>query len=124
MITILKKQKQQEQPDNHVAIIGVGVDLVGNLETSEDLRISGTLSGSILSQSKVILDPSSEVRGNIRCREAEIHGRVKGNLNIVGLLRLKGNAVVEGDILAERLQIDEGVYLKGRCRMHGVPKRG
>jgi cytoskeletal protein CcmA (bactofilin family) len=121
MNTRTTRRNDKAQPDNHVAIIGEGVELRGNLETSEDLRICGSLAGSINSQSKVILSPTSSVRGDINCREAEIFGRVKGNLHVRGLLRLKGNAVVEGDISAERLQVEEGVFLMGKCQMYGVP---
>ena len=117
-----KPGKSQKEPfDNHLATIGEGVELHGTLETSEDLRICGTLSGSIRSQSRVVLSSTSSVLGDISCREAEIYGRVKGNLVIDGLLRLKGNAIVEGDITAGRLQVDEGVYLLGKCRMRGRP---
>ena len=123
MITRNSNRKEIEQPDNHVAIIGEGVELRGNVETEEDLRICGSLAGSINSQSKVILSPTSTVHGDIRCMEAEVFGRVKGNLHVVGLLRLKGNAIVEGDIYAARLQVEEGVYLLGKCRMHDLPAK-
>ena len=123
MITRNSNRKDIEQPDSHVATIGEGVELRGNLDTEEDLRVCGSLAGSINSQSKVILSPTSSVQGDIHCREAEIFGRVKGNLYVMGLLRLKGNAVVEGDISAARLQVDEGVFLLGKCRMHGLPAK-
>lgn len=121
MIMKATRNRTDEQPDNHLAMIGEGVELRGILETDEDLRICGILAGSIRSKSKVVLSPTASVLGDILCGEAEIHGRVKGNLDIKGLLRLRGNAVVEGDITANRIQVDEGVFLLGRCRMRAIP---
>jgi cytoskeletal protein CcmA (bactofilin family) len=105
----------ESQPSEQVAFFGEGVELQGFIQTSDPLRISGSLEGSILSRSRVVLEAQCSVQGDIRCHDAEIYGRVTGDLDVLGPLRLKANAAVEGDITAERLQVDEGVRLKGKC---------
>jgi cytoskeletal protein CcmA (bactofilin family) len=111
----------ESQPSEQVAFFGEGVELQGFIQTSDPLRISGSLEGSILSRSRVVLEAKSSVLGDISCHGAEIHGRVEGDLDVRGSLRLKGNAAVEGDIIAEYLQVEEGVSLKGKCMTKAVP---
>ena len=115
------KWRRAEEPVEPATFFGEGVVLQGFIQTSDPLRISGSLEGSILSRSRVVLEVQCSVQGDIRCHDAEIYGRVTGDLDVLGPLRLKGNAAVEGDITAERLQVEEGVSLKGKCMTKSVP---
>lgn len=101
--------------EEKVAFFGEEVQLYGFIQTIDPLRISGRLEGSIFSRSRVILESNSSVQGDINCHDAEIHGRVIGDLDVKGALRLKGQAAVDGDVAAARIQVDDGVSLNGKC---------
>jgi cytoskeletal protein CcmA (bactofilin family) len=57
------------------------------------------------------------VEGNIEGRQADIMGTVRGKLMIKELLSLRGNATVNGDIVAGKLEIESTVTFNGKCQM-------
>ncbi|MEO5942250.1 MAG: polymer-forming cytoskeletal protein [Ferruginibacter sp.] len=99
------------------SIIGAGTTITGNIETTGDLRIDGTLKGNIHSKAKLVVGAGGCIEGNVYCRQADIMGQVTGNLTTTDLLQLKGKAAVAGDIQAAKLLIESTVNYNGKCQM-------
>ena len=57
------------------------------------------------------------VKGNVVCQNANIIGRVDGNISVKELLSLNSTANVKGDILINMLSIEPGATFSGTCRM-------
>lgn len=76
---------------NNTSLIGAGTSLKGDITSSSDLRIDGTLTGNIYSTAKVIIGANGSVEGDISGQQADIHGRVTGSIKIKELLQLKGS---------------------------------
>ncbi len=89
----------------------------GNVETSGNLRIEGTVKGNIRAQSKIVLGKSGKVEGKIYAQTADIEGTVKGTVQVIGLLTLKANAHIKGDINTGKLIMEAGAVFDGRCKM-------
>ncbi|MCE2835289.1 MAG: polymer-forming cytoskeletal protein [Chitinophagaceae bacterium] len=66
---------------------------------------------------KLVLGGSGVVMGDINCNQADIQGKVNGRLMVKEHLTLRGEAVVEGDIHAGKLQIEPQVTFNGHCHM-------
>jgi cytoskeletal protein CcmA (bactofilin family) len=115
-------KKELEQLGNASTIIAKNALLEGNLETIGNLRIEGRLVGNINCKAKVAMGDSSLVEGNIVSQNAEIAGRVKGLLEISGLLILKPTAIIDGDIVAGKIMLETGAVFNGNCKMGATIK--
>ncbi|MDB5203753.1 MAG: polymer-forming cytoskeletal protein [Ferruginibacter sp.] len=117
MFTSKSKNSGEESMIASSSIVGAGNLITGNIETSGDLRIDGTLRGHVFSKGKVLIGPTGIVEGDLHCRQADIMGQVTGNLSISELLHLKGKAAIAGDIRTAKLMIESTVNFNGQCQM-------
>ncbi len=100
-----------------VNLIGNGTDIIGDITSNGDLRIDGSLKGTIKSSGKVVVGSTGRVEGEIICQNADLSGEVKAHLKVNELLSLKANAVVTGDIITNKLAIEPGAVFTGACTM-------
>ncbi|MCZ6521451.1 MAG: polymer-forming cytoskeletal protein [Bacteroidetes bacterium] len=113
-----KDEKQvAEDISNSSNIIGKGTVLEGNIETYGNIRVEGKVRGNIKTKSKVALGQSSHVEGNVLSQNAEIAGEVKGRVEVSDLLILKPTAVIYGDIITNKLIVEQGASFNGGCKM-------
>ena len=105
---------------NSATLISAGTTLNGDLSSENDLRIDGTILGNVRSSAKIILGATGKVEGNIEGQQADITGKVIGNITIKELLQLKGSCNVQGNICADKLQIEPTATFNGQCSMGTV----
>jgi cytoskeletal protein CcmA (bactofilin family) len=106
---------------NSATLISSGTILKGDVKSENDLRIDGTIHGNVYSSSKIIVGPSGFVEGNIEGANADITGKVTGNISVKELLQLRGESNVQGNISAVKLQIDPTAMFNGKCQMGAQP---
>src|SRR5690606_30263226 len=85
----------------------------GDCETEGTLRIEGTVEGTVRAGKAVVVGKDGAVEGDIITQDAVIGGRVKGTLVAESRLELQATCVVEGEIRARRLKLDEGGRVNG-----------
>jgi cytoskeletal protein CcmA (bactofilin family) len=107
-----------ETGGNSTSLVGAGTTIKGDISCNADIRIDGTITGNINSTAKVVIGPSGIIEGDIVGQQADIAGKVTGNLKIEELLQLKGNAIVSGSIYAGKLQIEPTASFNGKCHMN------
>ena len=90
-----------------------GTAVHGNMIAQSDMRIDGNVYGNISCTSKVVIGKTSEIKGNIQCTDLTIEGKVTGNLDVEGVLFLKGSAVFEGDVRYQKIIVEEGATIVG-----------
>ena len=117
MFTLKSKSNQEELLETAASIIGAGTTITGNIESNGDVRIDGTIKGNVFSKAKVLIGPSGLIEGNMNCNEADISGQICGNIQTKGLLILKGNAAISGDIHTSKLLMEPTVSFNGQCHM-------
>jgi cytoskeletal protein CcmA (bactofilin family) len=121
---MFNKEKTSAQTDrqysNSATIICVGTVLQGDIISDSDLRIDGTIHGNVTSSAKVIIGNTGFVEGNIEGLQADINGKVHGNILARELLQLRGQCDVQGNIAAEKLQVEPSAIFNGVCQM-GTP---
>ena len=64
----LNKEQNMAKPHENsgiVNLIGVGTNIVGEVNSSGDIRVDGTLSGAINTKGKVVIGSTGMVEGNI-----------------------------------------------------------
>ena len=94
-----------------------GTRIEGTIFTETDIRIDGTVTGTILSKGKVVLGSSGKIEGDIECTNAVIEGKFSGNLVVTELLQVKESAVVEGDVSTGKLMVHSGSTFNVTCKM-------
>jgi cytoskeletal protein CcmA (bactofilin family) len=104
------------------SLIGSGTSLKGDITSSGDLRIDGTLVGNIICSAKVIIGANGVVEGDVAGVTADIMGKVSGTIKVKELLQLKSNCQVNGNIHSAKLQIEPAANFNGQCHMiHEAP---
>jgi cytoskeletal protein CcmA (bactofilin family) len=106
---------------NEQSFLQNGVRLKGEIEVDGDLRIEGTVEGTLNTRGVLMLGPKASVDGDIRGREVVIHGRLVGTVRADERVHLARGAKVKGDVFCRSLVIDEGVYFEGRSHMGEAP---
>lgn len=97
-----------------LASIGKSVVIKGELSGSEDLYLDGEVEGSIeLRGHSLTVGPNGRVCANIHARDIVVHGRVDGNLYGGERVELRKTATLVGDIVTQRVAIEDGAYFKG-----------
>ncbi|HEY4936029.1 MAG TPA: polymer-forming cytoskeletal protein [Puia sp.] len=104
-------------PTGSASLIGSGTSLKGDITSSADLRIDGTLVGNIICSSKVIIGANGVVEGDISGQQADIMGKVTGTIKVKELLQLKSNCLVNGNLYSAKLQIEPAASFNGQCHM-------
>ena len=105
---------------NSATLISQGTVLQGDLKSEADLRIDGTIHGNVTSTAKIIVGPTGFVEGDIHGLQADITGKVIGNISVKELAQLRTKAEVKGNITAVSLQIESGAAFNGQSIMTQV----
>ena len=105
-----------------INMIGSGTTINGDISSNGDIRIDGTLKGSVNTEGKVVLGSEGLIEGDVSCRDADISGTINAKLTATQLLSLKNTAKLNGDIVTNKLSIEPGASFTGSCSMGAVIK--
>jgi cytoskeletal protein CcmA (bactofilin family) len=114
--------KPAEVAPGSINLIGAGTIIEGEMKSNGDVRVDGSIFGTITSKAKVVLGATGVVEGDITCQNADISGLVKGKAIIADLLFLKSTAKIVGDIVTSKLVVESGATFTGSCNMGPVIK--
>ena len=106
-----------EKTSGAVNAIGQGSTIKGDIITEGDLRIDGSLIGTINTKGRLVLGETGLVEGEVICQNALIAGTVKARIQVTELLSLKASANLQGDIITNKLSIEPGANFTGSCSM-------
>ena len=115
-------RKNSDLNTNSINLIGAGTVINGEVISNGDLRVDGTVVGSVSSKGKVVIGNTGNVEGEIVCQNADVSGKISGNISVAEILSLKATASVIGDIIASKLSIEPGANFMGSCSMGGTIK--
>lgn len=107
----------EKSTGNGTTLIGAGTTLKGDISSNSDLRIDGTIIGNISSTAKVVVGANGVVEGDITGNQADIIGKVTGNVKAKDLLQLRGDSLVNGNLYAGKLQVEPSATFNGQCHM-------
>lgn len=117
MITSAKKNPDQAQASNRILL---GTEIVGDIKTSGDIRIDGSIRGTVETEGKLVIGESGLVEGEVKCSNSSISGELKGTIEVEQLLSLHSSAKVQGDIYAGKLSVEPGAMFSGKCSMGAI----
>lgn len=105
-----------------VNMVGNGTVINGDIQSKSDIRIDGTLKGSVKTEGKLVVGSSGVVEGDVVCSNADISGEIKAKITVSQLLALKSTSKLNGDIITNKLSIEPGATFSGSCSMGAVIK--
>lgn len=106
------------EPDNTtINLISAGTDIIGDVKSSGDIRIDGSLTGNLNTKGKIVIGPTGKVKGEVICKNSEVAGLIEGKIIVGQLLNLKASSKIYGDIVTSKLSIEPGAMFSGTCKM-------
>ncbi|NNE25797.1 MAG: polymer-forming cytoskeletal protein [Saprospiraceae bacterium] len=94
-----------------------GTKIEGTITAQNDIRIDGTVDGTLNCSGKLIIGAEGHVEGQASCQNAVIEGHFQGTLIVNDVLDVRENANVVGEIKTGKLNIQNGATFNGNCDM-------
>jgi cytoskeletal protein CcmA (bactofilin family) len=101
-----------------MANIGKSITIKGDLSGNEDLQIDGSVEGRIdLPNNQLTIGAEGRVKAEVHAKSVIVIGHVTGNLSAADRIHVEATGIVDGDVKAPRLVIQEGAMLNGAVEM-------
>ncbi len=104
---------------NELNLIGEGTVIEGKLISRGNIRIDGRIIGELAASETVSIGTSGEIEGSITAKNISVGGKIRGSISAQEKLIFESKAIINGDIRATKLVIDEGAVFDGNCSMTG-----
>jgi cytoskeletal protein CcmA (bactofilin family) len=98
-------------------LLSADVEIKGSIKFQNDLTIDGKVEGEINSAGTLTVGENAEIRGEIKTKSVTILGKVQGNVTVDERCELKSRAVLQGDLKAARLVVEEGATFVGKSEV-------
>jgi cytoskeletal protein CcmA (bactofilin family) len=90
------------------------VEIKGSIVYQGELVIDGKVEGEICSTGILTIGENADVRGEIKTQAVTVFGAVHGNISVGGRCELKAQCIIQGDVSAAWLVIEEGATFIGK----------
>ena len=100
-----------------INIIAAGTKIVGKVSVESDFRLDGEVEGDIFGKSKVVIGEKGNLKGSLTCANAEIVGKVTGNIMTSHSLTLRSTAELNGDVKIKSLIVEPNAIFNATCSM-------
>lgn len=101
-----------------MANIGKSIVIKGDLTGEEDLVIEGKVEGKVhLPKNRLTIGQTGNVTADVHAQSVVVIGRVAGNISAGERLEVQATGIVEGDVRAPRLSVQEGAVMNGSIEM-------
>jgi len=111
-------QAPRRGAEGKMAHIGKSISIQGDLTGKEDLVVEGQVEGKIeLPDNELTIGAEGRVRAEVRAKTVIVVGHVAGNVSATERLEVQGDGVVDGDVRAPRLIVQEGAVVNGTIEM-------
>ena len=104
-------------PSSMTTILSANARFVGDLVSDEDIHLAGAFEGKLHTSRSVVVAPSAHVQGEIQAVTVLISGRVDGPVMATDRIELQPGAIVNGDLCAQHIRMQDNVIFNGGCRM-------
>lgn len=110
--------------ENTPARIGKSVVIRGEVKGSEDLYVDGRIEGTIsLSESRLTVGPNAVLSADLTARDVLVLGQLQGNIVATGRVELRAGCLVNGDVHAQRLAIEDNAVFRGKVDLTQGPAK-
>lgn len=109
---------RHEQPQiNEVSRISSGTEVKGSLVSQSDIRVDGVFEGDLITSGKLVIGENAAIRGNVMCANADIWGKMEGELTVGDAVSFKSSSSFTGNLRTIRICIEMGAEFSGTCHI-------
>ena len=102
--------------NNSLSRISAGTVIKGEIISPNDIRIDCAFEGTLKVKGKVVVGSTAVIKGDIICDNADICGKLDGNVYVKDTLGLKDGCVVNGNLHIKKLSVELGAVFNGNCK--------
>lgn len=107
------------KPKPPASTLSQDLHITGNIKTSGDIQVEGTVEGDIRAH-LLTIGETATIKGEVTADDVVVNGRVVGRVR--GLkVRLTATARVEGDIIHKTIAIESGAHFEGSVQRQDDP---
>lgn len=108
-----------KEPDQErvISIVGPGMTVVGDCKSTGSIRVEGVVEGTIQSDKSVVVGKGACVNGDVTSRDGVVAGTVNGVVRIEARLEFHATGIVDGEVHAGLLQLEEGGKINGAIKI-------
>lgn len=111
-----------KQQSTDLTLIAANTTFEGKIKTEGSIRIDGKFVGDITAKANAAVGLTGTIDGTISARSITVAGKVSGTVTAAEKLVLESKSIMQGDIRAVKLVVDEGAMFDGKCDMkQGAP---
>jgi len=97
--------------------IGENSTFEGNITTSENIVVRGTIIGDCNIDAIIVIEESGKWMGNIIAKNLIINGQITGNITAHNKIELQKSAKVIGNLNCPKIAIESGAIHEGSIHM-------
>jgi cytoskeletal protein CcmA (bactofilin family) len=110
--------------ETQMTYIGKSVVIKGEVSCGEDLYIDGQVEGTVDPKgNRLTIGPNGRVKANVNAGVVVVEGKLEGNIQASDRVDVKQSAIVVGDVVTQRISIDEGASIKGSVSIQKEPPK-
>lgn len=111
-------EKPAMKKEGLMANIGKSISIKGDLTGEEDLLVEGKVEGKVeLPNNELTIGANGNVEADVHAKTVLVTGRVAGNVSAVERVEIQATGIVDGDVRAPRLIVQEGAIVNGSIHM-------
>ena len=115
-----KTSAQKAKPT--ASILSSDLHITGNIKTTGDIQIEGTVEGDIRAH-LLTIGETATIKGELTADDVIVNGRIVGRVRGIKV-RLTASARVEGDIIHKTIAIESGAHFEGSVQRQDDPLTG
>ena len=106
-----------------MANIGKSITLKGDLSGNEDLVIEGHVEGRVdLPNNQLTIGANGSCAAEVHAKNVIVVGKVTGNVTATERIEIQATGLVNGDVSAPKLIVQEGAVVNGSIEMGAKAK--
>ncbi len=114
-----QKTNTTPKPKPPASVLSSDLHITGNLKTTGDIQVEGTVEGDIRAH-LLTIGETATIKGEVTADDVVVNGRIVGRVR--GLkVRLTSTARVEGDIIHKTIAIESGAHFEGSVQRQDDP---
>jgi len=102
---------------NEVSRVSSCTEIRGSIVTQSDIRIDGIFEGDLITKGKLVVGENASIRGNVMCDNADVWGKMEGDLTVGDTVSFKESSKFEGQLKTIRICIEMGAFFSGSCQI-------
>lgn len=109
--------KREDGAGGNETIIANGVKVEGDFASPGNVRIEGTVKGSVKADGDLIVTESATIEADVAAANAAVAGEIHGDLVVAEKLELISSAKVYGNVSCRTLVVEAGAIMAGNCQV-------